>query len=185
MVEIEFQNTLYQVLEYIHQFKREKGRVPRSYEITNDEERLPGWKDLELKRGDIEKLAQSGILEKTSYNTKTAYDLGDEGLEYLSNIRLIAVLDETNEINDKMLSKLQNTEALNIELKNHQKRSTAAETLFTIALLTFAFIQSLNIVGLGLKIVLTVVYLGVIFLALMIGGKTLLDVVKADIGENR
>jgi hypothetical protein len=72
-------------------------------------------------------------------------------------------------------------------LKEHQERISAIETLFTIALLTFGFVQSLamisnNINNVNINFIastlLLILYFSTLYLSWKIGGENLLQVIR-------
>lgn len=124
-------------------------------------------------------LGKPYITTNCSANSDDLRILNDRGYLNHNNNRYKVSKDGSQYIRDQeMISELQESKQVNRILIRQSKISSAAETIFTYALLTFSYIQVLNgNYGVG-PILATSIYATAIILSSIIGFSTLIEVFK-------
>ncbi|MFB6199948.1 MAG: hypothetical protein ABEJ83_03650 [Candidatus Nanohaloarchaea archaeon] len=124
MEEPDHDTNSFDIVEYIHFYKRTFQRQPEKEEI------LDGVDSAE--ENDLKGLRSVGYIDKNHMNGKDHFDLSPDGRDFYESGLLTRSLEENRDVNEHLI--------------DQQRRSSAVETIFTLAILSFTYIQVMNII---------------------------------------
>lgn len=145
-----------------------------SYQNVHDEP--PSLKDLgyaegrKIQIGDLEYLFDRGFID-WGHNPSSAITLKHNGVDKLQDYLLLEEIEKNRQFNQKLMEQ--------------EKRSSAVETLFTITLVVFSFVQVTTLLlteNLNSKFILipglTLGMVAIVYIALEINGENLNEVIE-------
>jgi hypothetical protein len=152
----------FDIVEYIHRYKRTFQRQPEKGEI------LDGVESAE--ENDLNGLRSVGYIDGKHMDGKNHFDLTPDGRDFYETGVLTRNLEENRAVNKRLI--------------DQQRRSSAIETIFTLAILSFTYIQVMNIILTSnilkdgaksiLGLTLTAIFSFVLYLAWKIGKDNLM-----------
>ncbi|MFB6192723.1 MAG: hypothetical protein ABEK00_00560 [Candidatus Nanohaloarchaea archaeon] len=136
--------------------------------------------EIDISRNSVHGMSEHGLLHE---ERDKGFKLSQDGIRALQ-------LHKNTASNNRLADLLVQNRRINATLINHQRRSSAVETLFMIALLTFSFYQVLNTLQkidlpvktrLGGLILVSILYLVIMSAAGLLGGGNLLNEIKSSL----
>lgn len=128
------QTEAYKLLSIVHRFHRTHQRPPTTADVAKelfDRENIADNKELESAKSSLEELRGISYLtcnDAPSFvDRDTKWSLDNQGQQFLRNASLTEQLEMNRNTNERLVWQ--------------EKKSSVVETVFTIALLTFSFVQ--------------------------------------------